>query len=130
MLVTRFKLPIARLVRFVLVGFVCALLTFAQALPAYAAKSKPTQGEAQLKKIEGKSIDILKAGGPTSMKKTIKEANKGLNEVQGDADIDKMNRPSNSRGAAPSIEQKIEQSLETLEGKTEDAVKSAKDLVK
>lgn len=130
MLSSRFKLFVERFARLLFVGFVCALLTFTQVLPAHAAKSQLTKGEDQLKNIESKSIDILEAGKPTSMEKTIEEANKGLNEVQGDADINKMKRPANSRAASPSIEQKIEQSLEKLESKTEGAVKSAKDLVK
>jgi hypothetical protein len=51
------------------------------------------------------------------MDKVQAESNKGLNEVQGDADIQDMNRPSNSQKAT-SIQQKAEQILEKVKGES------------
>lgn len=111
-----------RPMRLLVAIFACALMLFSSAFPAYAAaKSDPRQGEAQLKTIESKSLDVLEAGGPYDLEKTASEANKGLNEVQGDADADRMQRPSNSRGANPSVEQVIKSNLEKLQNKTGEA---------
>lgn len=113
----RKKLAALKPLRFVMIAFTCAVLLFSYAVPAFAATSKPTDGEAQLKSIESKSIDVLEAGGPYSLEKTQYEANKGLNEVQGDADIDKMKRPENSQSAPPAVEQVVQKNLEKLQGK-------------
>jgi len=112
-----------RPVRFLVIAFTCALLLFTQAAPAFAApiysgSSSPTKGEAQLKGIEEKSIEALEAGGPYGLEKEEAETQgKGLNSAQGDADIDKMYRPSNSQDAPPSVEQTIKKSLEKFQGK-------------
>lgn len=120
----QFIRALVRPIRFVVVAFTCALLLFSYASPAAAASlysgkpSSPTQGEAQLKNLESKSLEALEAGGPYSLEKQVAETQgKGLNAAQGDADIDKMSRPSNSQDAAPSVEQTIQKNLEKLQGK-------------
>jgi predicted PurR-regulated permease PerM len=106
-------------IRTILVAFTCAILIFSTAFPALAGgKTAPTnltKGEAPLNDIIDKSQDIIQNGIP-SMEQVQKEANKGINEVQGSADSDKMNRPDNSRKAV-SIEERIKTGLEKAEGK-------------
>lgn len=105
-----------RPVRLLLATCVCALLVFSQVLPAYSSpNSNPTSGEANLLDIERKSQEAVLAD-PYSREKTQTEANKGLNEIQGDSDINKMKRPENTRGAK-SVEQKIETALEKIQDK-------------
>ena len=116
----RFQLPAwLRPVRLVLAACVCALLVFTYVTPAYSAPSAPTSnpkdGEANLLDIERKSQEaVLKD--PYSLKQTQTEANKGLNEIQGDSDMNNMKRPENTRGVE-SIEQKVQESLEKVTGK-------------
>ncbi|MBD2098641.1 low temperature-induced protein [Trichocoleus sp. FACHB-591] len=113
-----------RPVRFLVIAFTCALLLVTQAAPAFAASSmysgssSPTKGEAQLKGIEEKSYQAIEANDPYGIEKEeVETQGKGLNAAQGDADIDKMYRPSNSQDAAPSVEQTIKKNLEKLQGK-------------
>jgi hypothetical protein len=60
------------------------------------AKSDTTKGTVQLDKIEQNTEKALDK--PAASLKTIEERSKGaLNEVQGNADRNKMNNPSNSK---------------------------------
>lgn len=110
---------LAQSIRTILIAFTCAILIFSTASPALAGgKTAPTnltKGEAPLNNIMDKSQDMLQNGIP-SMEEVQKEANKGINEVQGSADMDKMSRPDNSRKAV-SIEERIKTGLEKAEGK-------------
>ena len=113
-----------RPVRFLVIAFTCALLFVTQAAPAFAASSmysgisSPTKGEAQLKRIEEKSYQAIEAQDPYGLEKQeVETQGKGLNAAQGDADVDKMYRPSNSQDAPPSVEQPIKKNLEKLQGK-------------
>ena len=123
-----------RPVRFVVAACICALLVFSHAVPAYSApinptgtKTAPQEGEAQLRGIEREAQEaVLKD--PYSRQETQAKANKGLNEVQGDADINKMSRPENSQ-AAGSVEDKVKQALEAIKGKVNGApVQTAEDV--
>ncbi|QKQ75077.1 hypothetical protein [Nostoc sp. TCL240-02] len=105
-------------VRFLIVGFTCALLLLSSAFPAFAIdsyQSNPTEGTTQLLDIQRKTDEAAKEP-PAGLKKVQKESNKGLNEVQGDADIDKQKRPENSQGAT-SVEENIKNVLEKVTGK-------------
>ena len=106
-------------IRTILVAFTCVILLLSTAFPALAGgKTAPTnltKGEAPLNDIIDKSEDMIQNGIP-SMEKVQKEANKGLNEIQGSADRDKMSRSDNSRKAV-SIEERIKTGLEKAEGK-------------
>lgn len=104
-----------RPVRVLLAAFVCALVLFSQAMPAYSSpQSSPTSGEANLLKIEKEAQEAV-LDDPYSLEQTQKKANEGLNEIQGTADIDKMKRPENSQGTL-SIEQKVQKALEKVTG--------------
>lgn len=114
------KLPTLRLIRFLVAVCVCALLVFSSGFAAYAASPNPTsssklnEGEAPLNDIYKKSEDILSTDKPFSRQAMQEEANSGLNEVQGSADVDLMKRPDNSQ--ASSIEEKVKDVLEAVPG--------------
>jgi hypothetical protein len=117
----RFAKIILRLTQTLAIIFTCTLLIFgnvflADAAPANTtrANSDLTKGSEHLDDVQKKSEEVLR--NPSfSMDKVQTESNKGLNEVQGDADIQDMNRPSNSQKAT-SIQQKAEQILEKVKG--------------
>lgn len=96
---TNLKQNLSRLTRVLFAFFACAMLVFSAVYPAYAATSNPRQGEANLMEIEKKSQEAVIAD-PYGMEKTSKEANQGINEVQGDADKEKMHNPSNSKSTS------------------------------
>ena len=118
----RFNMSALRPVRLLLTACVCALLLFSNTFPASAdpvnptsSKSSPQQGEANLQSIEKEAQKaVLKD--PYSQEETKIKANQGLNEIQGDADAEKMSRPENSQDAI-SVEDKSKNFLEAITGK-------------
>ncbi|MEH2233077.1 MAG: hypothetical protein V7K71_26170 [Nostoc sp.] len=111
-------LSIFRPVRFLVVAFTCALVLFSNAFPAFAIdsyQSNSTEGTTQLLDIQRKTDEAAKEP-PQGLKEVQKESNKGLNEVQGAADIDKQKSPENSQGAT-SVEEKAKNLLEKITGK-------------
>lgn len=118
----RFNLSALRPVRFLVAACISAFLVFSYAFPAYSAPVNPTgnptapqEGESQLLQIEREAQEaVLKK--PYSRGETQTKANEGLNEVQGAANLEKMNRPENSQGAT-SVEDKLKNVLESVTGK-------------
>lgn len=113
----RFNLPSVRPLRFFVTAFMCVMLLLSTALPAAAigaSKSSPDKGAAQLNEIVDKTQELTENNAP-SKRRVIKESNKGLNEVQGAAAAEKMNRPSNSQDAT-TVEDKVEGFLEKITG--------------
>lgn len=118
----RFNLSALRPVRFLVAACVCAFLVFSYAFPAYSDPVNPTgnptapqEGESQLLQIEREAQEaVLKK--PYSREETQTKANEGLNEIQGTANFEKMNRPENSQGAI-SVEDKSKNFLEAITGK-------------
>ncbi|MBN3963666.1 hypothetical protein [Nostoc sp. NMS8] len=111
-------LSIFRPVRFLVVAFTCALVLFSNAFPAFAIdsyQSKPTEGTTQLLDIQRKTDEAAKEP-PQGLEKVQEESNKGLNEVQGDADIDQQKNPGNSQ-SAKSVEENVKNLLEKVTGK-------------
>ncbi|MDZ8055301.1 MAG: hypothetical protein RMX68_000230 [Aulosira sp. ZfuVER01] len=109
---------ILRPVRLLVVGFTCALLLLSNAFPAFAIdsyRSNPEEATTQLLDIQRKTDEVERSA-PPGLEEVQKKSNEGLNEVQGDADIDKMKRPSNSQSAT-SVEDKVENFLEKVTGK-------------
>jgi hypothetical protein len=101
-----------RPVRALAIVLVSAFLFLTTTIPAFAAAgfksapSKPTDGTAQLGKIEARSQDIAESKvAPGSMEESEARAQGGINEVQGAADKDKMSRPSNSQDATTVTDQ-------------------------
>lgn len=114
MLSNFFNLPIQRLVRALVAVCICSLLFVSNAFPALAITSSPTKGEDKLLGIEKESQEaVLKQ--PMGLEETQEKASKGPNEVQGDADKDKMLNPSNT--AATSFEEKVKELVEDVKGK-------------
>lgn len=106
-----------RPLRFVFAALMCVMLLFSTALPAAAigaSKSAPDKGAEQLNKIQEKTQELTENNAPSN-KRVIKESNKGLNEVQGAANAQNMNRPSNSQEAV-TVEEKVEGFLEKITG--------------
>lgn len=84
-------------IRFVLAVFVCGLLFISSAYPAQAVTSSTTDGEATLNKIQDKTDDVARSN-PRGIEEVTKEAQKGLNAVQGDADRGEMISPEDVSG--------------------------------
>jgi hypothetical protein len=113
-----FSRIISNAVRAVLVVFICTLLVVSNALPAAAigsSQSDQSEGATRLDKIFQKSEEVTKAD-PLSMEETQREANRGLNEVQGAADINQMNRPEDASQATTGKDQ-LQNALERATGK-------------
>ncbi|MGQ4646415.1 low temperature-induced protein [Lyngbya aestuarii] len=102
-----------RPLRFLMALFIGTWLFFSSASPAAAASSSPTKGEDQLKRIEQKSEEVLKSG-PRGLKETTSEANKGINEVQGSADVEKMKQGESQN--ATSVEQQVKEAVKNIMG--------------
>jgi hypothetical protein len=114
----RFATATARLRRWTLAVGLCLVILFASALPAAAmsgspsTRNKPTEGEVSLDKIQQRSREVLKEG-PRGMEAVTSRAEGGINAVQGGADANKMNRPSNSSQATTAAE-KAKKALEKI----------------
>ncbi len=97
--------------RLVLTVFVCGLLFISSAYPAQAATSKTNDGEASLNRVQAKTDDVASSN-PRGIKEVTKEAQKGLNAVQGGADKDKMVSPKEAD--ATSVKEKAANFLDNL----------------
>ncbi len=107
----------ARVARFILGAFMCLMLFVSSAVPAFAAGSSQSslqKGEAKLDKTLEKSQEVLKSP-PLSLEDVESRSNKGLNEVQEDADIGQMKRSDNT-AQTTSVPEKIERALEKVTG--------------
>ncbi|BAZ39188.1 conserved hypothetical low temperature-induced protein [Calothrix sp. NIES-4101] len=114
----RLTQSVVRSFRFIIATALCLTLLFSNVLPASAnstSRSADTDATSQLNKIQEKTDKIGASKGP-DLEETQAETQNGLNEVQGDADKDKMFRPSNSQNAT-SIENQVENFLEKATGK-------------
>ena len=90
-------------VRTVLTVLVCGLLFVSAINPAQAATSKVTEGEASLNNVQAKTDDVASSN-PRGINEVTKEAQKGLNAVQGGADKEKMVSPEEAD--ATTVEEK------------------------
>ena len=97
--------------RLVLTIFVCGLLFISSVYPAQAASSKTNDGEVSLDKVQKKTDDVARSN-PRGIKEVTKEAQKGLNAVQGGADEDKM--VSAKEADATSVKEKAANFLDNL----------------
>ncbi len=108
---------LVRPVRFLVVAFTCALLLLTNAFPALAIGTTPsatTEATDQLNEIQRKT-DEKATEPPLGLEETQAETSQGLNEVQGDADFDKMKRPENSQNAT-TVKDEVENFLEKVTG--------------
>ncbi|MBD2579482.1 hypothetical protein [Oscillatoria sp. FACHB-1406] len=102
-----------RPVRALLAAFACAMLFFANVLPATAATSAPQQGEAKLLDVQGETEDTAKSA-PPDLKEVQKKSEEGLNEVQGAAGKDEMISPEDAN--ATSFEDKVKEGYKNIFG--------------
>jgi DNA polymerase II large subunit len=98
----------SRLIRGLAIALVCTLFFLVNAYPALAigsSQTNPSEGETRLNATIENAEDAVRPENALSSEKVIERANKGLNEVQVDADADQMNRPENSRKATSAAEE-------------------------
>jgi hypothetical protein len=109
---------VVRPMRFLVLAITCALLLLSNTLPAAAIesyKSNPQKGTEQLLETQRRT-DELTTQAPPGLEETQKRTSGGgLNEVQGTADIEKMNRPENSQEAT-SVEEEVSNFLKKVTG--------------
>jgi hypothetical protein len=114
----KFIHPSKNLARFFVGALMCLMLFVSNAVPAFAAgsspQSSPTKGEAKLDKTLEKSQEVLKSP-PLSLDDVQARSNKGLNEVQEDADVNQMKRPESTQRST-TVQEKIENALEKVTG--------------
>lgn len=127
------------LTRLVVMVCVCGLIVFTNVSPANAGWGSPdkslTKGAEPLPSITERS-DKAVVSGPSGMDKT--KALKGLNEVQGTADIDRMKRDSygeklpvvkEAEKAASRVENKISTAKKSTENTASSVLDKASDVV-
>lgn len=81
--------------RLVLTTFICGVLFISSAYPAQAVTSSPTEGEANLNRIQNETDKVGKGldNEPRGLEEVTEKAQQGTNAVQGAADADKMVKP-------------------------------------
>jgi hypothetical protein len=117
MKIFNFFVTILRPVKLVMLAATCMLLFLSSVSPAFAIssyQSNPQEGTTQLLETQRKTDEVAKSQ-PLSREKVQEESNKGLNEVQGDADIQKMKNPRNSQSST-SVEENVQNFLEKITG--------------
>lgn len=97
MLSNKFKKVFQISVRVLFTAFVCCLFLVSNLLPAQAAGSSTTSGEANLKGIQERTENIKRPTAPSMNEVIEKTKGGGLNEVQGTADREKMISPENAK---------------------------------
>ncbi|MEA5581073.1 hypothetical protein VB620_06930 [Nodularia harveyana UHCC-0300] len=118
MKIVNFVFSILRPARFVIVASACMLLFLSSVLPAFAISSYQSdrrEGTTRLLETQRKTDEVATST-PLTRKEVQKNSKKGLNEVQGDADIDKMKNPENSQSST-SVEDNVQNLLEKVTGK-------------
>jgi hypothetical protein len=107
-----------RPVRFLVTAIACLFLLISYVPSAFAIGTDrhiPQRGAEQLNDIEAESQNLTFRE-PDDLKDVQSRANKGINEVQGDADADKMKNPGNTSGVN-TVENQVKNILEKATGK-------------
>lgn len=137
--------PVKFFVRVVVIAFVCGLLLFSNTPSAFALwDNNPKQSEETLPNIQDKADQAINSS-PYDLNQSSKKSNQGFNEIQGNADLDKMKHSDeklpivrdvekalkNSHASAGSvIDAKLEQASNSVDStfkKTGNAINSFKD---
>ena len=98
-------------VRMIVTVFVCGLLFVSSAYPANAVTSSPTDGEANLNRIQAETDDVARSN-PRGIDEVTEKAQQGTNAVQGAADADKMVKPEETN--ATTVKEKAANFLDNL----------------
>ncbi|MBE9138356.1 hypothetical protein IQ254_14365 [Nodosilinea sp. LEGE 07088] len=99
---------VATWVRNLAIALSCILMLSMASPAALAIGSTPSQPDQGTAKLDGVYNEAEKSVQPENALKgdrVIDRANKGLNEVQKDADVSQMNYPENSKQATSPIDQ-------------------------
>ena len=98
-------------VRMIVTVVVCGLLFVSSAYPANAVTSSPTDGEANLNRIQAETDDVARSN-PRGIEEVTEKAQQGTNAVQGAADADKMVKPEETN--ATTVKEKAASFLDNL----------------
>ncbi|MEB3213731.1 MAG: hypothetical protein VKL39_20450 [Leptolyngbyaceae bacterium] len=106
-----------RKVKVLAIAFLCVAVFVMNASPAFAAfgsksSSHSSEGAAQLDETFQESEKAINRQ-PQSMSEVQSKAQKGPNEIQGDADMEKMRNSSNS-SEDKSVEQQIKDAFDSV----------------
>lgn len=108
MLVSKFSALVKKIALVFIVG---TFVVLSLSLPAQAAPSSPTKGEANLNDIQYKTDQLTKQD-PLNLKDIQQRTEEGgINEVQGTADKDKMISPKDAKNQT-TIEDQIKKILD------------------
>lgn len=111
MLLNKVKNWLKSSVRMAIAALMCGLMFVSIASPVQAATSGTTDGEVSLNRIQEKTDDVASSN-PRGIKEVTKEAQKGLNAVQGGADKGKMISPQEAD--ATTVKEKAASFLDNL----------------
>lgn len=104
--------PIGRAIVAVAAGILLLLSSPAPAQAFGGSSSSPTKGAAELNTLQEQSEDVLESE-PRSQGEVKAEAKKGLNDVQADANAEKMNTPADSMSAV-TVREQVEDALKDI----------------
>ncbi|MBE9168710.1 hypothetical protein IQ238_14745 [Pleurocapsales cyanobacterium LEGE 06147] len=105
MLSNKFKKVFQISARVLLTAFICCLFLVSNLLPAQAADSSKTSGEAKLKGIQERTEEIKRPTAPSMDEMIEKTKGGGINEVQGTAEREKMISPEKAQQESSPEEQ-------------------------
>ena len=93
---------------------ISAALIFGLAVtPSIAGSSSVTKGTEQLNKIDDAAAQVAERSTPMGLAEIEARSKNGLNEIQGSADANKMNKADTSK-PGPAIAKKIEKALDKI----------------
>lgn len=93
-------------------GLLCGLILISNVFPAMAAGGNLDRGEAKLKDIQQKTEEAK--SGLSSLEEVQSKAQKGLNEVQGEADKQKMIKHTSDVEKDNSVAGKVKNIFENI----------------
>jgi predicted transcriptional regulator len=102
----------------------CTIIFASNSVPAFAAISSPDEGTAKLNEIQKRTDNLTKntddiakqdRSVPPSLKEVQSASKKGINEIQGDADKDKMISPEDAKNAT-TVEDSIKKAFSKVKG--------------
>jgi hypothetical protein len=102
----------------------CTIIFASNSVPAFAVTSRPTEGTAKLNDIQKRTDDLTKRTDDISkqdhsvfpsLKEVQSASEEGLNEIQGDADKDKMISPEDAKNAT-TVEDSFKKAFSKVKG--------------
>jgi hypothetical protein len=102
----------------------CTLIFASNSVPAFAVTNSPNEGPANLNEIQKRTDDLTKRTDDIdkqdrsvfpSLKEVQSASEEGLNEIQGDADKDKMISPEDAKDVT-TVEDSIKKAFSKVKG--------------